>query len=350
MNLPTPDSQQPKVSVVLPVLNGMATIGKAVDSILEQTEKNLEIVIVDDGSTDGTFDYVQSRSMLDPRIKLFRHEKNMGLATARNATISHASGEWIAIFDADDWCEAERFEKLLKAAEAAHADVVFDNLKVFDHSQNRVLEETHFALKNQTMVLNAETFFRYDNPLRRYAMGYAKPIFRKSFIDQHKIFFKPAYNGGEDFVFLAEVLLSGGKTVVIPEAYYTYVLMVSPTTMKKSPHTRTTKHTQRIIRGCDELVNTYAGTITPDARKALIHRRKIFELYEKFREILEYLQQKNVSKAVQTFARYPFALLFFVTATLRVLYTNLLNLSHVCSTWAKLFCTKADGLAHRSNT
>src|SRR5690349_10580920 len=124
----------PKVSITMAVLNGIKTIGKAIKSAQCQTEKDIEILIVDDGSTDGTADYVAEMAKLDPRIRLFRLEKNMGGAAARNIALANATGDWIDVLDADDWYEPERLETFLKAAAVYNADLVTDNMKIFDHA------------------------------------------------------------------------------------------------------------------------------------------------------------------------------------------------------------------------
>ncbi|MEQ1804972.1 MAG: glycosyltransferase [Burkholderiaceae bacterium] len=92
------------VSVAVPVFNGQATVGQALQSLLSQTYRNLEIIVVDDGSTDGTWDVLQS---FGSSIRAIR-QANGGLAAARNAGLQAATGEFIALMDADDLCEPDR--------------------------------------------------------------------------------------------------------------------------------------------------------------------------------------------------------------------------------------------------
>jgi len=102
------------VSVVIPVRNGEQTIGYAIASVLEQTMPDLEIIVVDDASTDGTAEVVSS--IRDPRLKLLRSERNIREAAARNLGMRNAKGKWIAFLDADDEWVPERIENLLRAA------------------------------------------------------------------------------------------------------------------------------------------------------------------------------------------------------------------------------------------
>lgn len=92
----------PKVSVVMPVYNGERTVGKAVDSILQQTFTNLELVIVDDASTDNTWSILSGYAERDSRVVLERNPTNRGVAHTRNCGLGLARGEYIAVHDADD--------------------------------------------------------------------------------------------------------------------------------------------------------------------------------------------------------------------------------------------------------
>ncbi|MFA6407402.1 MAG: glycosyltransferase [Candidatus Paceibacterota bacterium] len=101
--------KNPKISVVLPVYNGFLFISRAVESILTQTFKDFELIIIDDGSSDGTRDII--KSFQDERIVIIVNEKNIGLINSLNKGIGVARGEFIARMDADDISEPERFEK-----------------------------------------------------------------------------------------------------------------------------------------------------------------------------------------------------------------------------------------------
>jgi succinoglycan biosynthesis protein ExoO len=105
----------PEVSIIMATLDGANTIGKAIESAQEQTLRDIEIIVVDDGSTDGTGDLVSAMAGKDTRIKCVRLPQNIGVGGARNAALVHATGEWVAILDADDWYEPNRLEILLKA-------------------------------------------------------------------------------------------------------------------------------------------------------------------------------------------------------------------------------------------
>lgn len=108
---------RPKVSVVMPVYNAESTIETAIDSVLDQTWKNLEIIVVDDNSSDTTFDRVLSMAERDGRIKAVRQPENFGAYAARNRGLEEAAGEFVTTHDADDWSHPQKIE-----AQAMHLE------------------------------------------------------------------------------------------------------------------------------------------------------------------------------------------------------------------------------------
>ena len=100
------------VSVVIPVYNVEKYVEKCLDSVINQTYQNLEIIIVNDGSTDNSLSVCQKKKLSDSRIKLINKE-NGGLSSARNAGIECAQGEFICFIDSDDWIELDYIEVLL---------------------------------------------------------------------------------------------------------------------------------------------------------------------------------------------------------------------------------------------
>lgn len=105
----------PLISVIVPVYNVEKYLPKCLDSLLAQTWQNLEIIVVDDGSPDGSWDIMQEYARRDSRIRLHR-QKNGGLSAARNAGVELARGEWIGFMDSDDYAAPEMYETLYRAA------------------------------------------------------------------------------------------------------------------------------------------------------------------------------------------------------------------------------------------
>jgi glycosyltransferase involved in cell wall biosynthesis len=314
----------PKISILIPAYNCAHTIGRAIESARRQTLRDIEIVVVDDASSDGTFAFVESLAAVEPRIKCMRLTKNGGASAARNAAIEMATGEWVAVLDADDWYENDRLEIMLAAAEKMGADLVCDNLEIFDHARREVVGETDHGRRNEIFQLTPEYLFDHDNPLRRHAIGYLKPMMRKDFLRAHNLAYDLRHRAGEDFLLLTEIVLNGGRAFVLPVARYVYVHRISPTTRKISPSSRSEAGFTYLVEGCDELARKYGKSMTPVARKALAHRRWIFESRIKCDHMLAAVRQKNFPKALAILAGRPFILILIGTTLTKWIYANIL--------------------------
>lgn len=111
------------ISVIIPVYNVEPYLRKCLDSVVNQTYKELEIFIIDDGSTDGSGAICDEYVKADKRIRVF-HTENRGLSCARNLGLDEVKGEWIGFVDSDDWIEPDMYEVLLTRAKETGADVV----------------------------------------------------------------------------------------------------------------------------------------------------------------------------------------------------------------------------------
>ncbi len=121
-------SETPQVSVIVPAYNAEHTLDATLRSVRAQTERDLEVLVVDDGSTDATPDVVDAHAAVDPRVRRLDFGANRGRSAARNAAIEEAAGEWVAFVDADDLWPSDRLERLLGGARRhPKTRVVFDD-------------------------------------------------------------------------------------------------------------------------------------------------------------------------------------------------------------------------------
>lgn len=152
-------THQPKISVLMPAYNAEQYIAEAIDSIIDQTFSDFEFIIVDDGSTDRTWEIVQEYANKDDRIVPLRNEKNMNICHALNRGIDAARGKYIARMDADDWSYPDRLEKQYKYMEA-HPDIVISGgtMEVCDENLN-VLNERRYNLTDEAI---RKKLFRYS--------------------------------------------------------------------------------------------------------------------------------------------------------------------------------------------
>lgn len=132
------------ISIIVPVYNVEQFLPKCLDSIRNQSYGNLEILLIDDASTDRSGRICDEYAEKDRRIRVF-HTKNRGLSAARNLGLDEAKGEWIGFVDSDDWIEADMYECLLKRAEEAGADIV--ECGIYSEYANNTVEEKREIFK-----------------------------------------------------------------------------------------------------------------------------------------------------------------------------------------------------------
>ena len=114
----------PCISVIVPVYNVLPYLDRSITSLLGQTYQNLDILLIDDGSTDGSAARCDAYAQRDPRIRVF-HQPNGGLSAARNTVLDHAAGDFVAFLDPDDYADAHMLEQLLTTLTQAQADTCF---------------------------------------------------------------------------------------------------------------------------------------------------------------------------------------------------------------------------------
>lgn len=153
-----------KISVIVPVYRVELYLRKCIDSIVNQTYRNLEIILVDDGSPDNCGAICDEYVMRDSRIKVI-HQANSGVSAARNAGLNISTGEWIAWVDADDWIENDMFQYLLEGVADYQADVVVCGMRkigvhkplIFHYKREEVLDQEQAIrelLENKNMTLS----------------------------------------------------------------------------------------------------------------------------------------------------------------------------------------------------
>lgn len=127
-----------KISIIIPVYNTESFLKECLDSVIQQTYKNIEVICVNDGSTDHSLDILNEYAAMDKRIRIFSKEnEGKGAASARNLGLDHATGDYILFLDSDDYYAVDAVEKLTKKAERYSADLVIFNVNIFNQKMNR---------------------------------------------------------------------------------------------------------------------------------------------------------------------------------------------------------------------
>lgn len=128
-----------RISVIVAVYNQEKYLHKCIDSLLNQTYKNLEVILINDESKDASGEIIDNYAKMDSRVKVF-HQKNAGLAEVRNRGIREATGEYIGFVDGDDWVEPEMFESLLKVCKENEADIGSCQFNIYNESYELIKE------------------------------------------------------------------------------------------------------------------------------------------------------------------------------------------------------------------
>ena len=214
---------EPVASVIVANYNGSRFLKQLFKCLLRQTLASLEIIFIDDASTDNSVSLANAARQADPRIRVQVLPANAGPAAARNAGLALARGQWIAIVDSDDLIHARRLERLITVAEAQKADIIADDLFVFYEDggmPHRFLKGTR---KRRGGAVSLEKYIGENAVLtRKPALGYLKPLFRREALDKHRLRYNESLRIGEDYDFVLRGLMEGLKLWIEPEPLYLY--------------------------------------------------------------------------------------------------------------------------------
>ena len=229
-----------KVSVIVPVYNCESYLPACIASLRAQTLEDIELIFVDDASSDGSLSLLRAAQAEDARVRVIAFAENRGVSAARNAGLDAAKGAFVGFCDADDWVEPQMFARLLAAAQAADADASFC----------RVIKERESGAEN--VPLGFDTGARFDGPAIRDTLipamlaretdsdalplsGYTpRNLFARSAVGG--IRFRPDIRYAEDLLFICEVMLRCRAAVAVDEAYYHYRFHGGSVTKRYSPH------------------------------------------------------------------------------------------------------------------
>ncbi len=295
------------VSIVMPLYNCEKTVEKAICSALSQTVSNIEIIVVDDCSKDQSAAVVERIAAKDGRVKLIKLPENLGVGGARKKALENVSGEFMTLLDADDWYLPDRIEHLLQAAKNLNADIVCDNLYLFDHALGRIVGKTEYGWKNKIRPLGGREVFDLDNAFCRHHLGTTQPIIRTSFIRKNNITYDTTYRCGEDFLFLSELILSGAKSYIIPYTGYVYIHRISPSARTVAPNSTADHGYEGILKSCDHLLEKYGNKMTKVERDALKKRKNSIIYWTIYNyDFLPSIHRKDYRKIFTLIRKYPF--------------------------------------------
>lgn len=204
----------PEISVIVPVYNGEQYLKECLDSILAQTISDIEIICINDGSSDNSLKILQEYQNKDKRIKVI-NQANQGQAVARNRGFAEAKGKYIGYVDCDDWIPKDFYEKLYTSAEQTGADIAGCNIISVDNNKTKYM----LRLKRQNVYQTTPDKYKaFGVPKLNYIWN---KIYRRDFMKKHRLAF-PEGMFFEDILFTHQALDCCNKAVTVPGIAYFY--------------------------------------------------------------------------------------------------------------------------------
>lgn len=214
----------PKISVIIPVYNGEKYLPQCLDSLINQTFKDFEIICVNDGSTDKSLEILGEYSQKDLRVKII-NQKNSGAAEARNNGLANASGDYLSILDCDDFFDLNMFELLYNHAVKYDAEITFCKGRTFDDKTKviREIENIKFDILPDKEAFSAKDVADY---IFQIDINWCwDKLYKASFIRQNNFMFQTTQVHNDSF-FAAYPLTKAQRMSVLDKTLYTYRINV----------------------------------------------------------------------------------------------------------------------------
>lgn len=285
------------ISVIVPVYNIKEYLNRCVQSILNQTYSNLEIILVDDGSTDGSSIICDDLAESDSRIKVF-HKENGGSSTARNFGLERATGEFIGFVDSDDYITADMYENLICALQDSKHFVAQISRFEIDENGERLPDVCVAPLK-QTFY-SSEDFMR-ELLLHKGDSSFCTKLFKREIFKEQRF---PVGRLNEDFILLVDILLECDGVISLPQKGYYVFYKLGSNTRKKSADVFPVVYKDAVDNAdrTEKVVLTHYPKLTKEMEKFGLFTRLLYLLHipigkmtkdnKDYREIIKYIRKK----------------------------------------------------------
>ncbi|MBQ4529140.1 MAG: glycosyltransferase family 2 protein [Lachnospiraceae bacterium] len=273
------------ISVIVPVYNCEEKLNRCVESILNQSYNKLEVILVNDGSTDGSLEICNQYGKTDSRIKVVDKE-NAGVSAARNTGIEHAQGEYIQFVDSDDYIEKDMCKILVKAMEESAADMVLsgfchrylneDIIKVPEQEINGTLNRTEFA----TSFLG---FYQKGFLNMPWNKLYKRELVKEKFPENLSL--------GEDLLFNLKYLEKVEKIAIVKEPLYYYIQERGNTNLSAKKRENKLEIAEYISRETEKF---YHDNLHQQGGEEIIYSRMVSEV---LCDIAESVYEEDITKS-----------------------------------------------------
>lgn len=235
-----------KVSIIVPVYNVEKYLENCIESLINQSLKDIEIILVDDGSPDGSPKICDDYSKKDKRIKVI-HKKNGGVSAARNDGLKEATGEYVIFCDSDDWMDKNGLEYLYKQATKTYADIVIGDVYMANDKDKKYVKfyKDEFVTEDKLFIkdlIKADIYRTYcpNPPDEGPAFGYGGPwnkLVRRKLLLENDIRFDLRVKGVfDDILYTANILAVANKISYIQKPIYFYRIVENSITHSFKPN------------------------------------------------------------------------------------------------------------------
>lgn len=258
-----------KVSVIVPVYNMEKYLNQCMDSLVNQTLKNIEIIVINDGSTDKSLEILNNYKKKYPNKVKIIDQENQGISVARNNGLKIASGKYVGFVDSDDYVEFDMFESLLNQIENSDSDIVICNYKEFNIT-------TH-DFKNISVVHNLNCENIYDDPSIINSIDYApwNKLFKKDLFDDISF---PKNLKYEDLNAILKVFLNAKKITKLDKYLYIYRIIGTSETRTINKKVKDILPILSDLIGYSKSINTYK-VIKKDLEKMMVDKLFYYLIY-----------------------------------------------------------------------
>lgn len=205
-------SSIPQISIIVPIYNVEKYLNKCVESVLNQTFPDFELLLINDGSKDNSGRICDEYAEKDHRIRAF-HKINGGVSSARNLGLEHAKGEWIMFVDADDWIEKDCLLVLYETCRSDDLDLLQFSFRTVNDK-----EETMNVYSEETPVMALKDYVERDV----FLVCVGGSIIKKSIIDKNKLSFRNDLKLAEDQIFILSIMYHSVRIKRIRDVFYNY--------------------------------------------------------------------------------------------------------------------------------
>ena len=267
-----------KISIIIPVYNAEWSIGSALNSIKSQTLKDIEIICIDDGSTDNSLNIIQREAQQDSRIVALT-QKNQGAGPARNMGLRYASGEYIAFMDADDrYPDENTLERLFREIESSQQEIA-GGYVVFDKGEGIEVDESNPIVRLQDRYPNGGVVQYKELQFDYHFYAF---IYKRQFLVDNNIIF-PNYRRYQDPPFFVQAMTTAGSFQYLPIPTYVYLVGHQNVVWRETV-------CEGVLRGLDDVLH-----ISQKNGLQTLHCETYKKLTSYYQHFLPFIYEKNIT-------------------------------------------------------